>query len=89
MFPNAFNSMIAINEAQTKSLLQHTKAIPPNELIMEISMEKGGTSVLADGYLVEGDMTEEDALFAFGLGVVCLPFLIFLGLNHSLTISRL
>ena len=62
--------MIAINEAQTKSLLQHTKTIPPNELIMEISMEKGGTSVLADGYLVEGDMTEEDALFAFGLGVV-------------------
>lgn len=32
-------------------------------------MEKGGTSVLADGYLVNGDMTEEDALFAFGLGV--------------------
>lgn len=69
VYPNAFNSMIAINEAQTKSLLQHTKTIPPNELIMEISMEKGGTSVLADGYLVEGDMTEEDALFAFGLGV--------------------
>jgi len=68
-FPNAFNSLIAINEAQTKSLKQHTKSIPPEELIVEISMEKGGTSVLADGYLVQGDMTEEDALFAFGLGV--------------------
>src|SRR5690348_8065785 len=39
--------------------IQHTKTIPPEELIVEISMEKGGTSVLADGYLVEGDMTEE------------------------------
>eukprot|EP01087_Luapelamoeba_hula_P016772 TRINITY_DN5184_c0_g2_i1.p1 TRINITY_DN5184_c0_g2~~TRINITY_DN5184_c0_g2_i1.p1 ORF type:complete len:703 (-),score=121.93 TRINITY_DN5184_c0_g2_i1:156-2264(-) len=68
-FPNAFNSLIAINEAQTKSLQQHSKNVPPEELIMEISMEKGGTSVLADGYLVNGDMTEEEALFAFGLGV--------------------
>jgi len=68
-FPNAFNSLIAINEAQTKSLRQHTTEIPPMELITQISMEKGGTSVLADGYLVMGDMTEEDALFAFGFGV--------------------
>lgn len=34
-------------------------------------MEKGGTSVIADGYLVHGVMTEEEALFAFGFGVVC------------------
>lgn len=33
-------------------------------------MEKGGTSVIADGYLVHGVMTEEEALFAFGFGVV-------------------
>jgi len=33
-------------------------------------MEKGGTSVIADGYLVHGEMTEEEALFAFGFGVV-------------------
>eukprot|EP00005_Dracoamoeba_jomungandri_P002786 CAMPEP_0174250864 /NCGR_PEP_ID=MMETSP0439-20130205/888_1 /TAXON_ID=0 /ORGANISM="Stereomyxa ramosa, Strain Chinc5" /LENGTH=693 /DNA_ID=CAMNT_0015331037 /DNA_START=67 /DNA_END=2148 /DNA_ORIENTATION=- len=68
-FPNAFNCLIAINEAQTKSLKQHTKEIPPEELIQEITMEKGGTSVLSDGYLVHGDMSEEDALFTFGLGV--------------------
>lgn len=36
-------------------------------------MEKGGTSVIADGYLVHGVMTEEEALFAFGFGVVCKP----------------
>lgn len=68
-FPDPFNAMIAINEAQTKSLAQHSKVVPPEEFIQEITMEKGGTSVLTDGYLVRGEMTEEDALFAFGLGV--------------------
>ncbi|KAL6061516.1 Carboxylesterase superfamily protein [Balamuthia mandrillaris] len=68
-FPDAFNSMIAINEAQTKSLAQHTEEVPPEETILEITMEKGGTSVLADGYLVHGTLSEEDAMFSFGLGV--------------------
>jgi len=38
-------------------------------LLWKFQWKKGGTSVLADGYLVNGEMTEEEALFAFGLGV--------------------
>jgi hypothetical protein len=106
-FPDAFNSMISINEAQTRSLAQHSKISLSEEtltvrsallrttsphtaphahmahmvslttlslvrfrFVQDITMEKGGTSVIADGYLVHGVMTEEEALFAFGFGVV-------------------
>lgn len=68
-FPDAFNSMISINEAQTRSLAQHSKISLSEETLTDITMEKGGTSVIADGYLVHGVMTEEEALFAFGFGV--------------------
>jgi len=68
-FPDAFNSMISINEAQTRSLAQHSKIALSEETLIDITMEKGGTSVIADGYLVHGEMTEEEALFAFGFGV--------------------
>jgi hypothetical protein len=35
-----------------------------------VSAEKGGTSVLADGFLVAGDLAAETADFLFGYGVV-------------------
>jgi hypothetical protein len=33
-----------------------------------ISLEKGGTSVLADGYLIRGKLTPSEADFSFGFG---------------------
>ena len=68
--PAVFQSLLAIFNAQVKSLIQqkHQHAGGASR-ILEISVEKGGTSVLADGYLIEGALDEEFAEFCFGYGV--------------------
>ncbi|MBN1821789.1 MAG: hypothetical protein JXR31_17030 [Prolixibacteraceae bacterium] len=68
-YPNVYLSLLAIHDAQSKSLC----LIDPEENltekeVLEICIEKGGTSVLADGYLVAGDITKEQARFFFGFG---------------------
>jgi len=61
--------MLAILNAQIKSLLQQREANPPDPAgILAISLEKGGTSVLADGYLVAGNLEPEEQDFCFGFG---------------------
>jgi len=68
-FPGVFQSMLAILNAQIKSLLQQREANPPDPAgILAISLEKGGTSVLADGYLVAGNLEPEEQDFCFGFG---------------------
>jgi len=68
-FSKVFESLYAIQNAQTNSL----KLISQNGLddtqIKNICFEKGGASVLADGYLVAGKLTpkQEQALFAYGI----------------------
>jgi hypothetical protein len=37
--------------------------------VIEITFEKGGTAVLADGYLVAGDLTSAQQDFLYGYGV--------------------
>jgi hypothetical protein len=70
-FPGVYQSLLAIYNAQVKSLLQQRAAATPStEDILSISLEKGGTSVLADGYLVAGTLRPEDEEFAFGFGTV-------------------
>jgi hypothetical protein len=67
--PDIFRSMLAIFNAQVRSLSQQHNGFSPGRAdILEISMEKGGTSVLADGYLTAGrlDPAEEDFCFGFG-----------------------
>ncbi len=67
-FPQVFESLLAIHQAQTKSvLLLGSKELSKKD-VLRISLEKGGTSVLADGYLVAGNMTSEQAKFMFGYG---------------------
>lgn len=69
-FPQVFESLLAIHTGQEKSLFQQRrKSIPYERDIIGISFEKGGTSVLADGYLVKGKLTVEEAEFMFGYGV--------------------
>lgn len=66
-----FESLLSINSAQKKSLQQQGNSCGPYENdILGISMEKGGTSVLADAYLVNGNLTEQEASFFFGYGVL-------------------
>ena len=68
-FPEVFESLLAIHQAQTNSLklIQHPNLISEKE-ILKICLAKGGASVLADGYLVAGKLTEEQRYFLFGYG---------------------
>ncbi len=69
-FPDVYGSLLAIHSAQTKSLNLLDKSINLTpEQILDICIEKGGTSVLADGYLVAGTLTEAQANFLYGFGV--------------------
>jgi hypothetical protein len=68
-FPGVYQSMLAIFNAQIKSLIQQMEHTFPFEVdILDCSFEKGGTSVLADGFLVSGTLTEKEADFCFGFG---------------------
>src|SRR5512141_662544 len=68
-FPDVYRSLLAIFNAQVKSLLQQRPdAAPSREEILAISLEKGGTSVLADGTLVAGSLRPRDEEFCFGFG---------------------
>jgi hypothetical protein len=68
-YPGVYQSMMTIYNAQVKSLLQQRECHPPYAAdILGISMEKGGTSVLADGYLAGGALTPGQEDFCFGFG---------------------
>lgn len=70
VYPDVYESLLAIHGGQEKSLRQHSH--PGRWLqsdLLEISVEKGGTSVLADGYLAKGALSSEEAGFSFGYGV--------------------
>lgn len=64
-----FQSLLAIHDAQHDSLQQQTRANLGEEELLEMSIRKGGTSVLADGYLVNPAISAEEASFFFGYGV--------------------
>lgn len=68
-FPEVYESLFAIQKAQTDSLkLLNSENICSDE-IRRICFEKGGTSVLADGFLVAGKLTEEQQEALYGYGV--------------------
>ena len=70
-FPEVFSALLAIQAGQVKSLMQQgeSPALDADETL-RVSMEKGGASVLADGYLVAGKLRRKAAAFCFGLGVL-------------------
>jgi hypothetical protein len=69
LFPQVFESLLAIHEAQEKSLrLLRAEVAPAAKDVLAIVLEKGGTSVLADGCLVAGSLTPEQVEFMFGFG---------------------
>ena len=68
---NVYHALVAINDAQTRSLDQH---VPVTEArygdILEITCLKGGTSVLADLYVCAGGcVTPQEAAYAYHLGM--------------------
>jgi hypothetical protein len=68
-FPDAWESLLAIHRAQLLSLRQQAAPALADDDLVAISCEKGGTSVLADLYLVAGTATADEERFAFGYGV--------------------
>ncbi len=69
-WPRVYASLLAIHDAQVASLSQQRGLTAPYENdLLGISVEKGGTSVLADGYLVAGDLSPAEAELCFGYGV--------------------
>jgi len=68
-YPQVFESLVAIHNAQTRSifLVNKNDSLSDNELL-SICIEKGGTSVLADGFLIKGNLTREQEWFCFGFG---------------------
>jgi hypothetical protein len=68
-FADVYASLLAIHRGQGRSLLQQEEPQIPDARILGISFEKGGSSVLADLYLVAGHATPGLERFAFGYGV--------------------
>ncbi len=68
-YPDVYKSLYAIQQGQTKSIsLLKQKALPDDQ-ILSICFEKGGASVLADGFLVAGNLNREQQQALFGYGV--------------------
>jgi hypothetical protein len=68
-YPGVYDSLLAIHLAQGKSLrLLHQNASPYEVDVLGMCFEKGGTSVLADGYLVSGQLTAAQREFMFYYG---------------------
>jgi hypothetical protein len=71
LHPLVYDSLLGIHSAQCRSVEQQSgnHGLSPDELF-DISIEKGGTSVLADGCLVSGTAGREDLEFFFQFGVL-------------------
>jgi hypothetical protein len=68
-FADVHASLLAIHGGQVSSLSQQDDPALTDAEILAISCEKGGSSVLADLYLVAGRAGEREERFAFGYGV--------------------
>jgi hypothetical protein len=66
-YPEVFESLLGIHEAQTNSLKLIQNKLTEAE-ILEICVEKGSASVLADGFLVSGRLSESQQYFLSGFG---------------------
>lgn len=68
-YPEVYQSLLAIHEAQTQSMkLIHSGDALSETETLKICMAKGGASVLADGYLVAGKLSPDQEYFLFGYG---------------------
>lgn len=69
-YQQVYDSLLAIHAAQSRSIaLQKNNNGLTQEQILEICFDKGGASVLADGFLVAGTLTSLQQRFLFGYGI--------------------
>jgi hypothetical protein len=67
-YPSVYESIGLIQKAQIESMKQDQKKTMAADEIIPISLFKGGASVLADAFLVKGELDQEETRFAFGYG---------------------
>jgi hypothetical protein len=70
-WPQVYASLLAIHQAQENSM--RLRGSPPSVCgrdVIKLSFEKGGASVLADGYLAGGALSREEAQFIFSWGTL-------------------
>ena len=70
-YPQVHASLCAIHNAQIRGMqLVGGRGAPFDADVLGITLEKGGVSVLADGYLIMGDVSTAQAEFLFGWGAL-------------------
>ena len=68
-YPQVYESLLAIHQAQDKSMrLPKAPNFPPTEEVVQLTFEKGGTSVLADGVLAAGQLSPDQMETIFNYG---------------------
>lgn len=67
-YPGVFNSLLDIHRAQTESMVLLNADAVRSEEALRVCLAKGGASVLADGYLIAGDLTPKEVDFLYGYG---------------------
>jgi hypothetical protein len=68
-YPGVYESLLAIHESQARSLDEQDQHDLEFEELLEISIAKGGSSVLADAYIAAGIIMQPVSEFAFRYGV--------------------
>lgn len=66
--PEVFQSLLLIQDAQVYGMNQDSAAKIAPDMILPLSFYKGGSSVLADSFLVKGTLSREEMDFSFGYG---------------------
>jgi hypothetical protein len=70
-YPDVYDSLRAIHRAQQRSLILHGPVGKHEESFLQsLTIEKGGTSVAVDGYLISGALGTDSLHAVFGYGVV-------------------
>lgn len=67
-FAEVYESILLIQEAQIQSLNQGQSTKMTMDDILPISFFKGGSSVLADAFLVKGNLSKDEMHFSFAYG---------------------
>lgn len=68
-FPMVYDSLLAIHDAQTRSLrMTRNEGESDLQKITAMTLEKGGTSVLADGFLAAGELSRDEMEIIFNYG---------------------
>jgi hypothetical protein len=68
-WPQVYRSLLAIHRAQENSTRLRRGPSAEEVDILRLSFDKGGASVLADGYLAAGSLSPQESRFVFGWGV--------------------